>query len=166
MAFAEVEVNKAADYMPVGTAIVTVAVGDKKNALTVTRMACMSSNPMLMVIGVTGGRFSHDMIKEAGEFVINVVAKDQIELAGKVGRVSGRDVAKFAEYNILSRPGSKVKSPVIEGSAAAIECKLVDSITVGDRTMFVGEVVAVSADQDEDAVARLRGKYRELGEQI
>jgi flavin reductase (DIM6/NTAB) family NADH-FMN oxidoreductase RutF len=166
LAYTEIEAGKAADYLPSGICIVSSAANGKQTALTVTKVGCMSTNPMLMTIGIVNSRYSYELIKASGEFVINVPTKDQIDLLTKVGRASGRDMDKFAEFNIPHHQGSQVSAPVIDGAAAVIECRVVDSVTVGDRTMFVGQAVAVGCDEAKLPVIRYRGKYSELREQV
>jgi len=166
MANVEIDPGKALDYLPTGIALVSVAANGKSNVMTATRAICVSSKPPLMAVSIAADRFTYGAIKAAGEFVINVAAADQSELASKAGKVSGRDVDKFAELAIPTRPADKVESPLIDGCASSMECKLVNAIELGDRTLFVGEVVALHVDDQKTAVGRLQGKYRDLGSQI
>ncbi len=162
----ETDVAKALDYLTTPVAMITVATKDKRNAMTATRITCISAKPTLVAVSIADDRFSHSLIKEAGEFVVNLAAVDQSELAARIGRTSGRDLDKFAEYSISVKSGAKVRSPLIDGCSSNMECKLVNTFEIGDRTLFVGEVVALHVDEDKPPLARFYRKYRKLGEQI
>lgn len=166
MALSEIDVMKSLDYLPAAVALVSVGKGEARNAMTATRVTCVSARPPLMAVAIAANRFTHDLIRQAQEFVINLAAADQAELAMNIGRTSGRNIDKFAEFGIKTRDATVVHSPLIDGSAVNMECKLVNSLEIGDRTLFVGEVVALHVDDGKAPLARLCGKYRKLGEQV
>ncbi|MBI2955462.1 MAG: flavin reductase family protein [Chloroflexi bacterium] len=166
MATTEIEVNKVLDYFPTSVVMVSVATNGQRNVMSATRFMSISAKPSIVAVAVASSRFSHDLIKQAGEFVLNVTATDQTELAAKVGKTSGRNGDKFVENDIPIRQGTKVESPLIDGCAINMECKLINALEMGDRTLFVGEVLALHVDEGKTPVARLRNKYRLLGDQI
>lgn len=166
MTTTQADVMRSLDHLTTAVAMVTVGTKEKRNAMTATRVACISGKPPLVAVAIGPNRFSHDLIKEAREFVVNLAAADQAELATNIGKTSGRDIDKFAEFNIATMPGTEVQSPLIDGSAAVMECKLVNAVEIGDRTLFVGEVVALHVDAEKAPLARFRNKYRNLGDQI
>ncbi|MEM2878292.1 MAG: flavin reductase family protein [Candidatus Hadarchaeales archaeon] len=119
----------------------------RPNLITVAWAVPLSISPLMVGILVAPKRHSHELIKKSGEFVINVPDMALLEKTVKCGKVSGKTHDKFKEFGLTALDGLKVKSPAIRECMAHLECKLADSITVGDHTLFVGEVVAAYADE-------------------
>jgi flavin reductase (DIM6/NTAB) family NADH-FMN oxidoreductase RutF len=104
----------------------------------------VSSNPTLVVISVSPKRHSYDNLKAHGEFVINVPTAEHLHEVHICGTTSGRDVDKFAVTGFSAIPAQKVKPPLIAECVAHLECKVADTVVVGDHELFVGEIVAAS----------------------
>jgi flavin reductase (DIM6/NTAB) family NADH-FMN oxidoreductase RutF len=96
----------------------------------------------MMAISVGLTRYSHDLIKNSGEFVVCFPSEQQQAAMIFCGTHSGRDYDKFAETSLEPLPASKVGVPLIGDAVANFECKLVSSLLTGDHTIFVGQVVA------------------------
>lgn len=108
----------------------------------------VSFKPPLVAIGVAGKRFSHELIEGSGEFVVNIPPHKLLDQVLFCGSTSGRSVDKFKETDLMPLPSKKVRPPRIKECVAHLECKLVEKFQPGDHTVFVGEVVASSADED------------------
>ncbi len=108
----------------------------------------ISTRPPLVCIGVAPRRYSHQLIEESGEFVINTPPIAIEEQMHYCGTESGRRVDKFAETGLTPIPSLKVGPPRIKECFGHLECRVVQKYTCGDHTLFVGEVVATSADED------------------
>lgn len=121
-----------------GVYVVGARHGGRANALTCAWVMRVSHRPPLVAVAVGRTRFSHDLIAEAGAFSVNVLARDQLELARHFGTKSGRDVDKFAGIPYHT---AATGAPILEGVAAWLDCELVGSFPAGDHTIFVGEVV-------------------------
>ncbi len=119
----------------------------KPNIITIAWATPLSMNPPLAGILVAPRRYSHELISSAREFVINIPTVEILDKANKCGRFSGRRHDKFSEFGLTAKPAKIVKSPVIDECVAHLECKLVDQLTTGDHTLFIGEVVAAYADE-------------------
>ena len=105
----------------------------------------VSVNPPLVAMSIRPERYSHDLIMETEEFVVNVPT---FRLARKVlfcGRRSGRKHEKFKEASLSPQKAKKVAAPIIKQCAAHLECKLVKTIKIGDHTLIIGQVVAAYA---------------------
>lgn len=148
---------------PASVVVMATCVGKegRPNIITLGMYMPISSKPPMVCIGVAPRRFSHGLIEETGEFVINtppISLEDQMHYCGVK---SGRDVDKFAETGLTAIPSLKVRPPKIEECFGHIECKVVQSHVFGDHTLFVGEVVASSADEnvmDGDALNVLKAR--------
>jgi flavin reductase (DIM6/NTAB) family NADH-FMN oxidoreductase RutF len=108
----------------------------------------ISFNPRLICIGISPKRFSHDLIIESGEFVVNVPSIDLTEAMEFCGTESGRNFDKFAETGLTPIPARTMKPPLIEECFGHLECKVDQSYVCGDHTLFIGEVIAASVDEN------------------
>ena len=130
--------------------VVMVSVADKEgrnNIITIAWAGTVCSNPPMVSISVRPERYSYDIIKETGEFVINLTTKDLTFATDYCGVKSGRDVDKFKEMGLTALPGKEVKAPLIAESPVNIECKVTQVIPLGSHDMFLLEVVAVHVDE-------------------
>jgi len=129
---------------------VLVSCVDKTGKANITTLAWSmptSINPPMLAISLAPKRFSHQIIEETGEFVVNVPTMKIVRQSLYCGRISGTKVDKFKETQLTPAPAKKVKSPIIKECVAHLECKLVQKILTGDHTLFVGEVLAAYVNQ-------------------
>ncbi len=152
--------------------------GEKPDIVTVAWTGTICSDPAMVSISVRPERYSHDIIEETGEFVINLVTKDLTYATDYCGVRSGRDVDKFKEMNLTPLPSKMIDAVGIEESPVNIECKVVEVKKLGSHDMFIAEVVNVTVDDrymdennkfnlnDSDLVAYSHGEYFTLGEKI
>lgn len=130
--------------------VVMISVADKEgksNIITVAWAGTVCTNPPMVSISVRPERYSYDILKETGEFVINLTTKDLAYATDYCGVKSGRDVDKFKEMNLTPIPGEKVKAPLIKESPVNLECRVTQVLPLGSHDMFLAEVVAVYADK-------------------
>ncbi len=118
------------------------------NALVVAYACNCSFDPPMVMVGVVPSRHSHKLITETKEFVVNIPSEEQREMFTFMGTKSGSDMDKFKEYGVAWEQGKKVDAPLMLDCPVNIECKVVDSIVTGSHEMFVGEIVAIQANQD------------------
>lgn len=152
--------------------------GEKPNIVTVAWTGTICSDPAMVSISVRPERYSHNIIEETGEFVINLVTKDLTYATDYCGVRSGRDVDKFKEMNLTPLPSKMIDAVGIEESPVNIECKVVEVKKLGSHDMFIAEVVNVTVDDrymdennkfnlnDSDLVAYSHGEYFTLGDKI
>jgi len=99
-------------------------------------------NPVIVGIAIAPERYSHRLISEQREFVVNLPPADLLPKVLRVGSVSGRDCDKFAEIGLTPIPATHVKPPLIAECPVNIECRLLSVQTIGDHDLFQGEVLA------------------------
>lgn len=161
--------------------VVMVSVAGKNgenNILTIAWTGTICSDPPMVSISVRPERHSYQMIKETGEFVINLVNKKLVYATDYCGVKSGRDIDKFKEMNLTAIAGDMVKAPLIAESPVNIECKVTQVIPLGSHDMFLANVVAVHADEEfmdeknkfhlekAEPVVYSHGSYFQMGEQL
>ena len=146
----EMPENKMLQVGPAGNVVMVTCCekGGRANIITVGMYMPISSNPPQICIGIAPERYSHDLIFEQGEFVINSPSISLKEKMHLCGIKSGRDFDKFKEFGLTPIPARKVRPPLIKECFGHIECEVVNSISCGDHTLFVGEAVSASADEE------------------
>ena len=129
---------------------VMVSVTDGKgedDIITVAWTGTICTNPPMVYISVRPERYSYHMIKETGEFVINLTTEKLAKATDFCGVRSGRDVDKFKETGLTREKADIVSAPMIQESPVSIECKVKEIKELGSHHMFLADVVAVHADE-------------------
>lgn len=130
--------------------------GEKPNIITVAWAGTVASTPPMVSVSIRKERYSHAILKETKEFVINLVTKDLVLATDYCGVKSGRDTDKFGDMKLTPLPSQHIGAPGIEQSPVNIECRVVKVIPLGSHDMFLGEVVGVTVD---DKYMDARGKF-------
>lgn len=161
--------------------VVLVSLADregKKNIITIAWAGTVCTNPPMVSISVRPERYSSPILKETGEFVINLTTRKLAFATDYCGVKSGREVDKFREMKLTALPGEKVKAPLIAESPVNIECKVNRILPLGSHDMFLADVAAVHADEkylDEnhkfhlekaEPIVYSHGAYLVCGEQL
>ena len=128
---------------------VMVSCGDmeKSNIITVAWTGTICTDPAMVYISVRPERYSYNMIKETGEFVINLTTKELARKTDFAGVRSGRDLDKFDKLKLTKEKANKVKAPLIKESPVNIECKVTEIKELGSHHMFIAKVLAVDIDE-------------------
>lgn len=128
---------------------VMVSCGDMEtsNIVTVAWTGIINTHPPITYISVRKQRFSHDIIAEKGEFVINLTTTDLVRAMDYCGVKSGRNVDKFAEMHLTREVGDEVSAPMIAESPVNLECKVLEVKEFPTHDMFIAEIVAVHIDE-------------------
>jgi len=152
------------------------SVPEEYNILTISWTGTICTDPPMCYISVRPGRYSYDIIKKNGEFVINLTTKSLAFATDWCGVKSGNKHKKFAEMGLTPVAASQVKAPMIKESPVNIECIVKAIKELGSHHMFISEVIAVHADEeyidkksglfrlnDAGPISYLHGKYYETG---
>lgn len=164
------------------TPVVMVSCGstlDEYNIITIAWTGTVSSDPPMCFVSIRPERHSYGIIKQSGEFVINLVDKKLTPYADWCGVRSGKKYNKFVETGLTPVKASKVRAPMIEEAPVNLECKVTQIVPLGSHDMFLAEVVAVHVNEKlfspktdaidlkrADLVAYSHGHYYTLGEII
>ena len=161
--------------------VVLVSAADEEgntNVLTVAWAGTVCSDPPMVSVSIRPERYSYRMIKETGEFVINLTTEELAYATDYCGVVSGRDADKFKNMHLTPVKGDVVKAPLIKESPVNIECIVKDIKSLGSHDMFIAQVAAVHVDEKymdtknkfhlEDAhpIVYSHGTYMSLGKKI
>ncbi len=118
------------------------------NILTIAWTGTVCSDPAMLYISVRPERYSHHMIRETGEFVVNLTTEELKTATDWCGVKSGRDVDKWKEMKLTRGPAAELShAPVILESPVNIECRVTEVKKLGSHDMFLAEVAAVQVDE-------------------
>ncbi len=120
--------------------------GEKPNILTVAWAGTVCSQPPMISISVRPERYSHAIIAETGEFVVNLTTEALAKATDYCGVASGRDVDKYQKMGLTPLAMEGVSAPGIAESPVCIACKVKERKLLGSHEMFVAEVVDVFVD--------------------
>lgn len=118
----------------------------ENNVLAVAYCGNCSYNPPMVMVGIVPTRYSYQMIKESGCFVVNLVDKSYRETFAYLGSHSKRDEDKLVAAKVKLADGKKVNAPILPDCPVNIECTIVDSIMTGSHEMFIGKIEYVHSD--------------------
>ena len=175
---AKVTMKPGCMMAPLPAALISVA--DKNgnsNLLTAAWTGIINSEPPMTYVSIRKERFTHHMIKETGEFVINLTTKDMVRGTDLCGVKSGRDVNKWELAGFTPVKAATVKAPLVAESPVSLECVVTEIKELGSHDMFIAKITAVSCEDkyfDENGRFNLKkaglisyshGSYMETGKQ-
>ncbi|HNQ58931.1 MAG TPA: flavin reductase family protein [Bacteroidales bacterium] len=144
---------------PLPAVLVSCGTLQHPNAITIAWTGTICSKPPMCYISVRPERYSHHLIKETGDFVINLCDESMLEMLDWCGIHSGRKVDKFKEMNLSALRAVKVEAPLVKEALINIECKVKEIKTLGSHDMFIAEIVQVHSDR---SLVDEKGKFQPL----
>lgn len=163
---------------PIPAVMVSCGNMEKSNIMTVAWTGILNTNPAMCYISVRPERYSYQLIKESGEFVINLTNEKLAFATDWCGVRSGKDFDKFKEMKLTKEKANHVKCPLIKESPVSVECKVKEIKELGSHHMFVAEVLSIDADETYidkkgafdiskcDLIAYCNGGYYSLDKKI
>ena len=150
---------------------------EKKNMITLAWTGTVNSDPPMVSVSIRKERYSHDLIADSGEFVVNLVDESMCRAVDFCGVRSGRDVDKAAETGLAYMPADTMSvAPAVAGAPVSLCCKVRRMLELGSHDLFLGEVTSVLVRDDLlDSAGSLRlekarliayshGLYQKLGD--
>ena len=165
-------------HAPLPAVMVTVGDMENSNIITVAWTGILSSDPPRAYISVRPSRYSHKMLLEKGEFVINLTTEKLAYATDYSGIYTGAKVDKFEKLSLTKAESSVVSAPTIAESPLALECRVFERLNFGTHDVFMADIVNVSADEsmlDENGricleraglMAYAHGEYFAIGKKI
>ena len=163
---------------PVPPVMVSCGDMESSNIVTVAWTGTVNTKPPMTYISLRPSRHSYGIIKEKGEFVINLTPTSLIKKAVYCGIYTGKKVNKFEKCGFTKAEATEVSAPLIEECPINLECKVKDIIPLGTHDMFLAEIVAVHVDEalvdgegklhleKADLTAYAHGDYYSLGKKL
>ncbi len=163
---------------PVPPAMVTCGTMEESNIITVAWTGIVNTIPPMTYVSIRPERHSYSIIKNSGEFVINLTNRQLIRAADFCGARTGAKIDKFRELQLTKEAVSALSCPAIAESPLNLECRVTQILPLGSHDMFLAEIIAVNvAEELIDTTGKLclekaglaafsHGEYFELGKKI
>lgn len=163
---------------PLPAVMVSCGTMEESNIITVAWTGILNTNPAMVYISVRPTRHSYQIIKNTGEFVINLTNEKLAYSTDWCGVKSGKDVDKFEAMHLNKEKANFVKCPLIKESPVSVECKVKEIKELGSHHMFIAQVLSIDADEKYidgkgafdiskcDLIAYSNGGYYPLGKKI
>ncbi len=162
---------------PLPPTLVSCGTVECPNVLTVAWTGILSTKPPKTYVSIRPERYSYNIIKETGEFVINLPTSSMVRAVDFCGVKSGKNTDKFSVCNLTPVSSSKLSAPVIGECPLSLECKVTDIVPLGSHHMFIADIVAIEVDENlvienklhlekANLLAFAHGEYFELGKRL
>ena len=173
------EIWKSGTFIyPLPVVMVTSGTYENANIMTVAWTGIINTNPAMCYISVRPERYSYNLIKERGEFIINLTNERLAYATDWCGVRSGSMYDKFKTMNLTKEKARHVKCPIIKESPVAVECRVKEIKEIGSHHMIIADILSIDADKkyiDEDGafditkcnlISYSNGKYFSCGKKI
>ena len=151
----------------------------RPNIITLAWAGTVCSEPPMLSVSIRKERYSYSIIRESGEFVVNLVSADLAKACDFCGVKSGRDLDKFSAMNLTAAPAPGLSvAPLIAESPLSLSCKLEQVMELGSHDLFLGRILQVAVEDSlldsmgkldlkrADLIAYSHGEYLRLGEEL
>lgn len=129
-------------------ALLTTAWHGAQNVMPAIFTTPLSIDPPLIGVAIHPARHTHDMVRFSEEFALNIPTRELLHHVQYLGSVTGAELNKFELTRLPTFKARRVQAPLLEGCVGWIECGVEDAYTIGDHTLYVGKVAAVSVEKD------------------
>ena len=163
---------------PLPVVMVSCGTMEKSNIITVAWTGIINTDPAMCYISIRPERYSYNLIKQSGEFVINLTNEMLTFATDWCGVKTGAKVDKFKEMHLTKEKSEFVNCPRIKESPVSIECKVREIKELGSHHMFIAEILSIDADDKYidakgafdiskcNLIAYLNGHYYNMGKKI
>lgn len=125
---------------PVPPALIGCGNESEKNIITLAWVGVVNSSPPMISVSIRPNRYSHDLVRDSGEFTVNLPTTEQVDLTDGCGTLSGKDIDKFEHYNLTAFMGTLKYAPMIEECPISMECKVEHTLKLESHTLFIARV--------------------------
>lgn len=133
---------------PAPLALLTSLYRGQPNVMTLAWHMPLGTNPMLIGVAIHPARLTHEFVSRGEHFALNIPTIELLSAVHRCGIESGRDRDKFESAHLTPNDALEIDAPLIDECVAHVECGVVQRLTLSDHDLFIGQVLAVSADGD------------------
>ena len=152
--------NRVSWKIPNALALVGSKGGDERNAMTTSWISQLSMEPVLIGIGVDNSAVTHRLITEGGCFTVNLWDSDDTRVFVKFSKPANDDGAALNDRPVsIATTGA----PIFEEAIAWMDCEMRHTLELGTHTLFVGEIVAASINDDDARPASMNDTRMKYG---
>lgn len=142
------ELKPQTAFAPVPVVMVSCGTMENANIISVAWTGIINSEPPLVYVSIRPTRKSYEIIKETGEFVINIPNENLVWQVDFCGTKSGKNIDKFKEANLQKEKAKLVKTPLIKECSVNLECKVTEIKHFSSHDMFIAEIININADEE------------------
>jgi flavin reductase (DIM6/NTAB) family NADH-FMN oxidoreductase RutF len=158
MSVAAEQFKQALSAWATGVTIVTARAGDRIHGMTVSAFSAVSLEPPLVLVCADKSSNTHLLIAEGGVFAVNVLARDQFALSDRFASKKDED----RRFEGIETEAAATGAPLLRGTVASLDCRVVAAHDAGDHVIYVGEVEAASVS-DRAPLLHFRRTYGGFG---
>jgi len=133
---------------PGPVALLTSQYRGQPNLMAASLVTPVSLDPPLVAVAIHPTRLTHEFVSKSDQFALNLPHLESIAAVHRCGLLSGRDGDKFVAVGLTPAEAAEVDPPLVAECIGHLECGVVERVTLGDHDLFVGQVLAVSADEE------------------
>jgi flavin reductase (DIM6/NTAB) family NADH-FMN oxidoreductase RutF len=145
-----------------GVTIVTTRLGDHLHGSTANAFTSVSLEPLLVLVCLDKKGDTHDLVKDAGIFAVNVLSEEQEHLSRLFAR---KDPENPHRLDTVPHYYRVTGAPIIEGCLAYLDCRVVEAVPAGDHTIFLGQVEEAAVVNEARPLLFFRGRYCRLADE-
>ncbi|MDR2966355.1 MAG: flavin reductase family protein [Methanobacteriaceae archaeon] len=134
---------------PVPPALIVTGLEDNRNIITIAWIGIVGSKPPAIGISLHKSRYSLSLLRQTGEFTVNIPSKSDYIKVDYCGITSGKKRNKFKDTGFTKIDGTKVKVPIIKECPLNIECKIIKELDMSDWILIIGEILEINIDSDK-----------------
>ena len=143
----QVKLGQLPNLFPMPVVLVSAKSGAQENLLAIAWCGIVCSEPPTVAVSVRPSRFTSQLIKNSGEFVINIPSEKLLDEIDKAGSISGAETDKFELLKLRKENSDVVSAPSISECLVSLECKVKQTLSLGSHDCFVAEIVAARAEK-------------------
>ena len=132
---------------PLPPSLITCGPVDRPNIITLAWVGTLCSEPPIIGVSIRPSRYSHALVKESGEFAVNVPTAEMVRVVDWCGTVSGHAEDKFKAMGLTAVPTQVIHTAAIKECPLTIECQVTQTLHLGTHDLFLGTVVAVQVEE-------------------
>lgn len=146
--------------------LITASHEGRNNVLTANMIAGLSFKPPLICVSLSHHSLTRELVDKSGQFAVNIISPEQLELAEKIGSSTGRALNKFEEFGVDTTPAQVVACPLIKEAHTALECTVERTIDIGTHNLYIAEIVAYRETKEATPLYLFHGSYYAIGEYL
>ncbi|MBN2227483.1 MAG: flavin reductase [candidate division Zixibacteria bacterium] len=155
------DINKVLKKLEYGIYIVTMGKGTDGNAFTASWLTQIGSEPPMVALAINNKHQSARLIKQAGAFAVNLIDEGQADFAKVYYGPAESGYRKLESAKVTDAPGTG--SPILGGVVGYLDCRVTDTVSAGNHTLFIAEVVAAVYNSDKPILTSTNSNLRYAG---
>ena len=143
----QIKLGQLPNLFPAPIVLVSAKNAEKENFLAIAWCGIVCSEPPMLAVSIRPGRYTSALIKESGEFVVNIPGEKLLEEIDRAGTISGAGTNKFEALKMKKENSESVQAPALSDCAIALECKVKQTLSLGSHDCFIAEIACARVEE-------------------